>query len=189
MSAFLNVENSLTGRRWVGPEDSLVRQAEALAQAADLPLPVARVLAERGVDPSDVAGFLSPTLREMLPDPLREWLDRQDETARRGALQTLKRVDRESGWANAVEAMLARLSLPDGGGVLGPITISGAGGPGTPVPAALLGDDSELVRAIVRVPRGQGRALALALKEAVAVRGARRETGHVHVQMDVAELV
>ena len=74
-------------------------------------------------------------------------------------------------------------------GVLGPITVSGAGGPGTPTPPALLGDDGELVRAIVRVPRGQGRALALALKEAVAVRGARRETGHVHVQMDVAELV
>ena len=99
------------------------------------------------------------------------------------------RVGALTGSRPAVEAMLARLSLPDGGGVLGPITVSGAGGPGTPVPAALLGDDSELVRAIVRVPRGQGRALALALKEAVAVRGARRETGHVHVQMDVAELV
>lgn len=70
MSAFLNVENSLTGRRWVGPDDSLVRQAEALVQATDLPLPVARILAERGIPPAEAAGFLSPTLREMLPDPL-----------------------------------------------------------------------------------------------------------------------
>ena len=53
-------------------------------------------------------------VRDMLPDPLREWLDRQDETARRGALQTLKRVDRESGWANAVEAMLATLESTGG---------------------------------------------------------------------------
>ena len=53
-------------------------------------------------------------VRQMLPDPLREWLDLQDETARRGALQTLKRVDRESGWANAVEAMLTVLESTGG---------------------------------------------------------------------------
>lgn len=53
-------------------------------------------------------------VRDMLPDPLREWLDRQDERERRGALQTLKRVDRESGWANAVEAMLATLESTGG---------------------------------------------------------------------------
>lgn len=53
-------------------------------------------------------------VRQMLPDPLREWLDLQDEAERRGALQTLKRVDRESGWANAVEAMLAVLESTGG---------------------------------------------------------------------------
>nr|DAM75922.1 MAG TPA: transposase [Caudoviricetes sp.] len=57
-------------------------------------------------------------VRGMLPDPLREWLDRQDETERRGALRTLKRVDRESGWANAVEVMLTTLEAT--GGVDGP---------------------------------------------------------------------
>lgn len=55
-------------------------------------------------------------VRDMLPDPLREWLDRQDERERRGALQTLKHVDRESGWANAVEAMLATLESTGGVG-------------------------------------------------------------------------
>lgn len=55
-------------------------------------------------------------VRQMLPDPLREWLDLQDETARRGALQTLKRVDRESGWADAVEAMLTALESTGGVG-------------------------------------------------------------------------
>ena len=59
-------------------------------------------------------------VREMLPDPLSEWLDRQDEGERRGALRTLRRVDRESGWGNAVEAMLTTLEATggaDGAGV------------------------------------------------------------------------
>ncbi|WCR09024.1 single-stranded-DNA-specific exonuclease RecJ [Paracoccus fistulariae] len=45
--------------------------AEGLAQQAGLPLAVARVLAERGVDAADAAGFLLPKLRDLLPDPLR----------------------------------------------------------------------------------------------------------------------
>ncbi len=48
-----------------------------------------------------------------MPDPLREWLDRQDRQTRNEALQTLKRVDRESGWA-AVEAMLSILESTGG---------------------------------------------------------------------------
>lgn len=97
------------------------------------------------------------------------------------------RVGALSGPRPAVEAMLARLRLPDGGAVLGPIALPGHDSDSRP--QALLGEEGETVRAIVRVPRGQGRELAIALKDAVAVRGARRETGHVHVQMDVADLV
>ena len=55
-------------------------------------------------------------VREMLPDPLREWLDRQDEGERRGALRTLRRVDRESGWADAVGAMPTTLESTGGAG-------------------------------------------------------------------------
>ena len=71
MTAFLGIESSLTGRRWVGPVADLERRAEGLAQQAALPLPVARVLAERAVAPEEAAGFLSPKLRDLLPDPLR----------------------------------------------------------------------------------------------------------------------
>ncbi|MCB6178918.1 single-stranded-DNA-specific exonuclease RecJ [Rhodobacter sp. Har01] len=67
--AYLNVESSLTGRRWVGPDDATERRAEALAQATLLPLPLARVLAARGVGPDQAAGFLAPTLKDLLPDP------------------------------------------------------------------------------------------------------------------------
>lgn len=67
--AFLNVESSLTGRRWVGPDDAQTRLAEAIAQEARLPLPLCRILAARGVSPSDAEAFLTPTLKDLLPDP------------------------------------------------------------------------------------------------------------------------
>jgi single-stranded-DNA-specific exonuclease len=67
--AFLGVEASLTGRRWVGPSPAVERLAEALAQGAGLAPPLARVLARQGVTPEAAAGFLAPSLREMLPDP------------------------------------------------------------------------------------------------------------------------
>ncbi|QYK40566.1 MAG: single-stranded-DNA-specific exonuclease RecJ [Paracoccaceae bacterium] len=67
---FLNVEASLTGRRWVGPDESTERQAEAIAQTARLPLSLARILARQGVAPADATAYLAPALRDLLPDPL-----------------------------------------------------------------------------------------------------------------------
>ena len=60
------------------------------------------------------ASWPDSRVRDALPDPLRQWLDRQDRQTRNEALQTLKRVDRESGWANAVEAMLSILESTGG---------------------------------------------------------------------------
>lgn len=71
MNSFLNVDLSLTGRRWVGPSLEADRLAEAMAQATRLPLPLARVLVARGVAPEEAAAFLEPTLRDLLPDPHR----------------------------------------------------------------------------------------------------------------------
>ncbi len=68
--AFLGVESSITGRKWVGLPPDQERLAEALAQQADLPPPVARILARRGVAPEAAQGFLAPALRDLLPDPL-----------------------------------------------------------------------------------------------------------------------
>ncbi|MDR3515417.1 MAG: single-stranded-DNA-specific exonuclease RecJ [Azospirillaceae bacterium] len=66
--AFLDVENSANGRRWVArPADP--RQAAALAQAWDLPELLGRVLAARGVTLDQAGDFLNPTLRALLPDP------------------------------------------------------------------------------------------------------------------------
>jgi single-stranded-DNA-specific exonuclease len=70
MTPFLNVEASLTGRRWTGPDPEQDRLAEGMAQQTRLPLPLCRVLAARGVAPEDAPAFLSPSLRDLLPDPL-----------------------------------------------------------------------------------------------------------------------
>lgn len=70
MKAFLNVEQSATGRRWIGPSIEEDRLAEAMEQATGLPAPVCRTLARRGVEPHEADSFLAPTLRDLLPDPL-----------------------------------------------------------------------------------------------------------------------
>ena len=67
--AFLDVDPSVTGRRWIGPGAEADRLAEALAQETRLPLPLARVLVARGVAPAEAARFLEPQLRDLLPDP------------------------------------------------------------------------------------------------------------------------
>lgn len=68
-AAFLDVETSLKGRFWAGPEASLIRQAEALQQHTDLPEAVCRILAARDVAAEDAGAFLDPKLRDLLPDP------------------------------------------------------------------------------------------------------------------------
>lgn len=68
--AFLGVDVSATGRRWTGPLPEQARLAEAMAQATRLPPAVCAVLAARGVLPDQAEAFLTPALRDLLPDPL-----------------------------------------------------------------------------------------------------------------------
>ena len=67
--SFLGVEQSLTGRVWVGPDSATDRASEALAQGTGLPRPVCQILARMGVSSEAAAGYLSPTLRDLMPDP------------------------------------------------------------------------------------------------------------------------
>jgi single-stranded-DNA-specific exonuclease len=67
--AFLDVARSVTDRRWVGPTAEAERLGLGLAQAADLPEPLARVLAARGVTAAEAPAYLAPSLRDLLPDP------------------------------------------------------------------------------------------------------------------------
>ena len=67
-TAFLNVEKSLTGRRWAA-RLSDERLALAMAQRHGLPDAICRLLAARNVGLESVPDFLEPTLRKFLPDP------------------------------------------------------------------------------------------------------------------------
>ncbi|MGV8985249.1 MAG: single-stranded-DNA-specific exonuclease RecJ [Cypionkella sp.] len=70
MTAFLNVESSLTGRRWAGPSPEAARRAEAMAQLTRLPPALCQTLVARGVTPETAEAYLAPALRDLLPDPL-----------------------------------------------------------------------------------------------------------------------
>ena len=67
---FLGVRNSALGRPWRDRLDgpSLAR-SEALTLQEGLTDVLARVLAARGVGPADLASYLEPRLRDLLPDP------------------------------------------------------------------------------------------------------------------------
>lgn len=67
--AFLGVQHSLTGRAWVGPTAETSRAAEAMAQQTALPRPICQILARMGVAVEDTAAYLTPTLRDLMPDP------------------------------------------------------------------------------------------------------------------------
>ncbi len=67
---FLGVERSLTGRAWIARLEE-PRLALAIAQQADLPELLARVLAARGVGPEEAMDWLDPTLRRLMPHPSR----------------------------------------------------------------------------------------------------------------------
>lgn len=90
--AFLGVDTSLTGRRWIGPDVAAVRAAETLHQQTDLPMAVAQVLARRGVEAQEAPAFLAPALRDLLPDP-RSLRDMEKAAARfLHAVKTRQRI-------------------------------------------------------------------------------------------------
>lgn len=93
------------------------------------------------------------------------------------ALPPAVRMASVSGPRDAVDTVLSRLGLADAE-ILGPV----------PVDAAAQDVLEPGVRALVRVPRTGGAALARALSASLSVRSARREGGTVRVQLDPAEL-
>ena len=105
-----------------------------------------------------------------------------------------------SGSAAAVEELLGRVGLPDSAEVLGPVPDeqaaasqggSSQGGPsldGPPQDHETESADTP-VRALIRVPRAEGSALARALQSAQAARSPRKDAGVARVQLDPAELI
>lgn len=66
---YLGVQKSASGRKWVGPSDDIHRQSEAMAQHTNLPLALCTILARRGVPADEAEAFLTPALRDLMPDP------------------------------------------------------------------------------------------------------------------------
>ena len=66
--AYLDVEKSLEGKRWQ-LRDVDDRLALTMAQRLDVPELVARVMAARDITLDGAAAFLTPTLRELMPNP------------------------------------------------------------------------------------------------------------------------
>jgi len=89
-----------------------------------------------------------------------------------------------TGTGAAVADLLAAADLPPSAQVLGPIEVSP--GPGAGVKVVSEGGAPE--RALVRVPRRNGPALAAALHAALGVRSARKAPEPVRVQIDPLEL-
>ncbi len=67
---FLGVERSASGRAWRDRLDGRGQtRALTIAQRAGVPELLARVLAGRGVEADEVAGYLDPSIRTLMPDP------------------------------------------------------------------------------------------------------------------------
>ena len=91
-AAFLDVDCSLTGRFWAGPDAALIRHAEALQQQTNLPEALCRILAARGLEAGETQAFLDPKLRDLLPDP-RDLRDMDKAAARLvAAVQSAEKI-------------------------------------------------------------------------------------------------
>ncbi|MGJ8528842.1 single-stranded-DNA-specific exonuclease RecJ [Maritalea sp.] len=67
---FLGVEKSISGRQWLDRlDEKSVRLATAMSQQFEVSEIVARILAGRGVALEETEQFLTPTLRDLMPDP------------------------------------------------------------------------------------------------------------------------
>jgi len=96
-----------------------------------------------------------------------------------------------TGSRDAVSAVLARLALPDGAEVLGPVVVEeSAPTAGRQVGGRAAGATLDHpVRVIIRAPLRSGAALAATLAASSAVRSARREGGTVRIQIDPKEML
>jgi primosomal protein N' (replication factor Y) len=81
-----------------------------------------------------------------------------------------------TGASEAVADFVAAAELPAQAEVLGPVPEANAAG------------DQEQERALIRIRRPDGLALARALHAAQAIRSARKDGGVVRVQLDPAEI-
>ncbi len=149
-TAYLGVDASMLGQRWVGPEPAQERARDALAQATGLPLAVCAVLARAGVEADAAAQFLAPALRDLLPDPR---ILRDMERAAARFLQAVRARERIAifadydvdGGASAALLMVWLRALGQSVTLYIPDRIKEGYGPNAPAMAALARDHGLIV--------------------------------------------
>ena len=166
-------------RKWLNAA-ALVRPGEHVIVHADAGIPAVQALIRW-----DPAGYAERELAE------REEL----------SFPPAVRMAAVSGPAAAVGELLGVAGLPPAAEILGPVPDDEAGSrrprdaPAGDAAAAdgtgVLVEDAAIipVRALIRVPRTDGSALARALQAAQATRSPRKDGGAVRVQLDPAELI
>jgi primosomal protein N' (replication factor Y) len=140
--------------------------------------------AEDGGSVVVVADGAQPAVQALIRWDPATYADR--ELAERAELRfpPAARMAAVSGPAPAVAALFDEARLPPDAELLGPFPAAaadrraGAAAPGT-----------EVIRYLVRVPRSEGTALALALRAGQAFRSAAKEPGVARVQLDPAALI
>ncbi len=152
-----------TLRRWLNAA-ALVRPAGAVVVLAEASLPAVQALVRW-----DPVGFAERELAER---------------AELGFPPAV-RMAAVTGPSTAVAEFVGSAALPDRAEILGPIPaeISGPAGPNAAEP-----DAEPAERALIRIPRTDGLALARALHAAQAARSARKDGAPVRVQLDPAEV-
>ncbi|TYK47917.1 primosomal protein N' [Actinomadura decatromicini] len=148
-----------TLRRWMNAA-SLVRPQGPVVVAAEGSLPTVQALVRW--------------------DPVT-YAERELDERRQVGFPPAARMASLTATPSAIRELLALARLPDGAEVLGPVPVPSAPQAGGGAP--------EKERALIRVPRATGPALARALKEAQGVRSARKAAETVRVQIDPLELI
>ncbi|RJQ78184.1 primosomal protein N' [Pseudonocardiaceae bacterium YIM PH 21723] len=82
------------------------------------------------------------------------------------------------GLPDPLQRFLDEMELPEQADLLGPVPLERPGPDGT-----------ELERALIRVPRGDGRALSAALSAARSLRAVRKESDPVRIRLDPLEII
>ena len=69
LSGFLEVDKSLSNRKWIGPSSQQERLAASLVQQHGVSQLTALLSVKRGVVSDDLASYLVPKLKSLMPDP------------------------------------------------------------------------------------------------------------------------
>ena len=69
MSFFLNVQNSLSNKKWLASNKFDDRESERISQIHNIPLIVSQLICKQGIKEDQIEKYLKPKLKDLLPNP------------------------------------------------------------------------------------------------------------------------